>query len=41
MRRALEIDEQSYGQEHPSVAIASTILPPYFKPRTDSPKPNP
>ena len=40
MRRALAIDEKSYGADHPQVAIASTISRSCFRPRTASPRPS-
>ena len=39
-RRALAIDETSYGPDHPNVATASTISRRCFKPRTASPRPS-
>ena len=40
MRRALAIDEQSYGPDHPDVAIRLNNLARCFRTRTASPRPS-
>ena len=40
MRRALAIDEKSYGPDHPKVAIRLNNLAELLGRRTGSPKPN-
>jgi hypothetical protein len=40
MRRALEIDERSYGSEHPKVAIRLNNLAQLLKPPTGWPRPS-
>ena len=41
MRRALAIDEKSFGPDHPNVAIASTIWRSCFRTRTGFLRPKP
>ena len=41
MRRALAIDEKSFGPDHPDVAIGLNNLASCFRPRTGFPKPSP
>ena len=40
MRRALAIDEESYGPDHPNVASDLNNLARCFRPRTASPRPS-
>ena len=41
MRRALAIDEKSFGPEHPNVATASTTWPCCYETPTGWPRPSP